>query len=306
MKSIAICLLALAAISVNADDHKWPPPVQGLKEALCSDHPAPTAKLLNTLFNDADEPKLRRLMDGSDLTIALRAAWLISQYPAVGKLPSRPQRFLGFLEGRTGLHMPLSWEVGLASTRFEKDGLRTSQSVLQEYQPICPFLQKNESGALEYKEKVPCRTALGLLAPSGTSLARERDCIVISFEAWKVHLREALFRKFLAQPGAWICSAHLDQKRSVFVVYDELAYDFPIFCVDNLTGELLWQRKVWAYCEAGGRAGSYYNDVAVLSGRGVVAICGNFCGTCYLEAFDVMTGKPSYCFCTWGWSEGDS
>jgi hypothetical protein len=60
--------------------------------------------------------------------------------------------------------------------------------------------------------------------------------------------------------------------------------------------------KVWSTGAVGATTGSWHQEIAIVNLKGSVVVLGDGQG-CYLEAFDIETGKPKYRFCNHAWRE---
>ena len=259
-------------------------------------------RALQKLLVGIDPAKLPGLMNDRDTGIALHAAWELCLNPGQGKLLPRPQRFLGFLEGRTGLTPPLRWEVKVTSLFFlmrRSDHIRPTAAI-EEYLPIAPFLHK-ERGWLLWTPQELARTELGEFAPVGTSLKRDGGDVLITQGTATLRLRQEILRRTdYCPPLLRCCAARLGPQRSFLVLYSDEARPFPLICVDSRSGRLLWQAQVWGSGWQPFSSGCTHHELSIEVCDNRVALFGET-GSCYLEAFDLATGACAFRFCSGWW-----
>lgn len=77
-------------------------------------------KLYKRWFSQMTERDFERLRGNPSIGIALQAAWETFGKPSSRVTTPNPKRFLGFLEGRTGVQIPIHWESGLVYKSLKK------------------------------------------------------------------------------------------------------------------------------------------------------------------------------------------
>jgi hypothetical protein len=296
----AAALLIAASGDLRAQEHGSPPQLSALRRDLvCAESPADAGKALAALFGPARTNRewLARLQADSDAGMALQAAWEAAKDPGNGLAP-RPQRFLGFLDGRLGLHAPVQWEVDIVARCFG-DRQAAMNAALREYLPVAPFLRRLEDGTVGYHHERRRKTGLDLFALPGTVLKEDGDAVIItvgraSTSVPGVALRQA--RK--DHPVADEVDAYLDAERLVIALHDVTGIAFPLLCLEARSGKLLWRAEAWGYRGdkiLGPLTGLWRHDIAIAVTEKFVALFEDGNG-CSLEAFDLRTGRPAFRF----------
>jgi hypothetical protein len=269
---------------------------------------AESGKAYSTLLKRADSEGLEQLMSDSNPGIALHAAW--EKYvnrPMLSKGVVRPQRFLGFLEAKTKLRIPLYWEVQLVGLALQNDTDRATEC-LDEYLPAAPFLTKRD-GIFHVDAGAFRDTDFGVHTPDSVQLTRVHGRVKIAGGERTVSIDQDLLQRLKkAHDHSYVVlqAAFID-KRVILAVYDPAGYSFPMICVDSSSGILLWESKSWGY---GGdnwpiKFGQQRHTISVYGFGEHVAVFGEGAGSCYLEVWAVCTGECIYRFCSdhWGVSE---
>jgi hypothetical protein len=258
------------------------------------------AHTLNSLLKDASSERLEELKNDANLTIALGAAYRLCQKPGPSNMIPRPQRFLGFMEGRAHLRIPVRWEVELSSHLF---GNRPDLAVaaMEDYRPIAPFLERRGNTFL-INPDADHLTDVGGRAPIGTDLDRYDGKVVLSMGNKKVSISKDALPKFEAYtPPLAHCAVILGSKRSFLAFYDQLANPYPLVCVDSRSGEVLWREMVWAMGFTRAIAGTAVHNMNMNLTGGAISIFGDRPSGVYAESFDVENGTNIFRFSTNSW-----
>jgi hypothetical protein len=301
---------ALAGRQTN-DEQPGDVNLQRLRESVIdASTPELAARAYHRLFARADRRQLSLLKNDSHLGIALSAAWREASAPRTSKVASPPQRFLGFVEGRTRLRIPLPWEVALVSRYYKGDSDNLFQA-LHYYAPVAPFLSKRPDGPgyLLHAERLQ-KTGLGFRTPLNTSIAERDMSVYFSTKHGSVHLpTDALSPILKSNPSMDICQCSILPKHpSIVAFYRSLATPFPVVAIDS--NSLKWRATVWATNSrpVGMPSGAWRHDLAIVVTATCVAFFGSDVGhsdDCYLEVFDLRTGAPIVRFSTSTWNGDD-
>jgi hypothetical protein len=311
MRRIGISLFVLIAFDVVPGGVTWagekgesPAPDERLRQAvLQAENSGQAGKAYRTLFKALDREGLEGLEHDRDSGIALQAAWELHVERAIrGKRSPHPERFLGFLEGRTKLRVPLRWEVELVTEPLPSDRIAPA---MEDYLPIAPFFSKEDGLYKEEPERFD-ETNLGPRVPSGTRLTRTEGGITIMVRDATVTMDEKLFQQIKKEPRGEFdeLRAVLGPKFSYIAWYDPIGDPFPLVCLDSRSGKLRWRVKSWGSGADNrlGYSGPTRHDVYVSVASGKVVLFGRaFGGGCYLEAFSEDTGSSLYRFSTSYW-----
>jgi hypothetical protein len=247
---------------------------------------------------------LSRLRRDRDLGIALFAAWERRGLPGESDRGG-PQRFLGLVEGRTRLAIPLRWEVEVVRRWFEDRPLSV-QSALKPYLRVCPFVKEDPDHTLGIETEGMHRTGARLRASADTSVTAKGDFLVIRVKgaASELRLRAALVRKLGEQyPLIQACTAAIGPDVSIVAFYDLAGARFPLLCVETRTGAVKWQKEAWAVNFVG-ISSSALHRLDIVRTEESVGVFGHT-GLCYLEVFRLKDGKPECRFTTdyWGYQK---
>jgi hypothetical protein len=275
------------------------------KTTAISPFPAQSVAGGSSLSNDelskARERTLQAALSQADTSTVLRTAW--QQFclePFPGSDP-QPQRFLGLLEGRTGLVPPIRWELQLVC-RALRSRLDLGLAALNDYQPSCPFLKKVNAVLVQLPE-VRHGTELGPEAgPSGPlNLRKAGRQIEVILNKSEVKLPEQVFGQLVAACSSEsVCICEANSSELYMALYPKHGGSFRLIKVDRKTGDLCWQAPVKGLPTSPGGGGPLLIHEAVITlGPKEVAIFGYHASlNCYLEAFDRDTGARAYRFTT--------
>jgi hypothetical protein len=241
------------------------------------------------------------LKDDPYLGTALAASWESNTNTGFTKLNPNPQRFLGFLEGRTRLKVPLEWEVWLI-TELHRDDQKLIDSSLKRYLPIAPFLKDVDGSVMDVSPPFS-QTPLGIWIPPGTELKKHGKMITISVGANSVTVREELLDRLRKASSGDLLKAVLGPKHSYIALFSGSGQAFPLLCLESNSGRVIWEAETWGY---GGEnvkgvgTGITHHEIEIVVGDKKVALFGQGWG-CYLEVFDRDTGANLCRFSTSYW-----
>lgn len=298
------CCLVLAVLPANAQQGASPD--DGDKElrqaAVQAKNSSEAGKALSRLFQDVDPEALRARMCDPNATIALRAAWQVSQSSNGLSGRCQPQRFIGFLEGRAECTLPKRWEVRLVDVALREHS-DLHDEAMESYLPKAPFLTK-VNGRIRYSPDHFKDSGFGIAVPSDTTLRMQEDTTQIV-----IGQRTLLFRTELLQPlrsgpsGFDRLRADLGPQVSYIAVYNQFGDAFPLLCLDSRSGTLLWQSVVWGLGaeKLGGKFGAWWHDLEFSRSEKAVSLFGDGGLGCYYERFDAATGNALGRFSTNNW-----
>jgi hypothetical protein len=251
--------------------------------------------VLRSLFNGIDRKKLPSLMQQGDVSIALHAAWHFFVNPGDPSYKARPQRFLGFLQGRTGLAPPLEWEALLVYRSFQSKPMEWEQAALKEYLSTYPGSELVD-GMFCFPAKQRHKTQSGFEADKGTRIEKTGDKFVIQWEKKTLRI-DATLLKAPTDRSTRACTVLIGSKRS-WVAVSSSAYGepFDLMCVELQSGRLLWKSQVLGSGVWGLGTGQPSHDCKFVENGKLIAVFGSSCADGYTEAFDIETGRPAFRF----------
>jgi hypothetical protein len=245
-------------------------------------------------------------MHDDDTSIALQAAWALTGPASVRGGRARPDRFLGFVEGRVKHAIPLRWEVWLVQLCFHGDRGR-QEAALSEYAERCTFVRK-EPGANRYivEPEVLGKTRSGIRAPPGVGLEREGDALVLGYKGKRIKISQELVGKLGDARMYPSCAAYLEGNQCFVAFYGQIPERFPLLCIDANTGRLHWRAEVWALGADNlpELFGPSRHETIVAPEQGRITVYGAGSGGCYIESFEKKTGKVVFRFATNQWFQG--
>jgi hypothetical protein len=272
------------------------------KSFLEAKSPEAAGSTIRSLFAGAGSERIRRLMNDDDISISLAAAYRGAlQNNAENPIP-RPERFLGFMEGRTRINIPLRWEVEL-TMRFLRDRPELAVKSLENYLPVCPFLSRWGDGFLSSARVEFKRTGFELKAPTGTSLSRVDGRIFLTGGDVRIPIDE----KAVPSPEDYFppleyLEAVVGPKKTFLAFYRWCACPYPLVCVDSQSGEALWRGDIWSVGDwRVGAAGADVHEVFIQADEARVAVLGHASDGSYAEAFNTRDGSNIFRFSTNSW-----
>jgi hypothetical protein len=257
-------------------------------------------KKYRAYFDNIGAEKLGELKKASNAGIALQSFW------EMGKRLSHQgdlfffQRFIGFLEGRTRLSIPLRWEFQLTSC-FLRSQPKKAKTAFEVYLPKCSFLKKSKNGSFTYQPEILHKTALGFKTAKNVEIGNEKGGAFLTIGKKRI----GVAKNFFNQKGLsyWDkCAGHIGQDYTFVAFYNSIAESFPLFCLDSKSGKVLWKKTVWAEGGLiGGKTGAYFHDLSLEVSENHIGVFG-LGGECYLEIFDSKKGDAICRFSTnlWG------
>ncbi len=260
-----------------------------------------TGHVYNSLLANAPVEDLQRLKNDPNTGIALAAAWrLFEKSPRSDPVPNG-QRFLGFIEGRTRLQIPLRWELEVQGILVNTP--EEYQAMLRPYNLRAPFITRRGKEIVVGHEKHQ-ESILNLTVPIDTSLVRNNKEIKITVGKKSVTVPEDaipdLVRDSQSTRGF---RAVIGDKRSYFAVLDVVGATSEVTCFDQENHRVVWNASLWAYGGDTPRSGSgsWWNDADLVLSEDRLAVFGRGPRACYLEVFDVSTGAATLRFSTTNW-----
>jgi hypothetical protein len=255
-------------------------------------------------FADASPEELRALTNHEDASIALIARWSLRQsdLPAA-RLMSHPQRWLGFLEGRTGLAAPDAWAARLSC----EPGVFQSHAAAI-YKPAGlvgthTFTVDGRKVVLPYvRLRAPLhRTAAGIFCKQGCDISVTDGTVRFSTATKSLELPERVLKPlWIRNPDRkQFCAFQLEHERLYAAFYDSDGHNFPLICYDATRRELLWTAEIWALEDCQPLQFSGYREdqrVDLVIGPRGVACFGTQGSCCYVDAFDLKTGNSIFQF----------
>lgn len=309
MKSNQATLLSLVIFQllplqgVHADDSEGSGKGGGRTNAANSPSNR-VGKMYKNKFRNIHADELRELQTGADIETALQAAWILNTSPTVNPLSPSPQRFLGFLEGRTGITPPLRWEVRLVLDAY-RNAPPEADAVLEKYLKLAPFLKRGGGGRLSFRYEADklSHIGLGLTSLQEINLKQNGETVVVSVGQAKLVLAEKVIRDLLRQYNFLeTCAVNIGTDVSVVAFYSRSGFNFPLIGVESKSGKVIWQTESWSFggINIGPSSGPASESLSLVTTSNSVVLFGagpEF----YIESYDLKTGKNRYRFSTNYW-----
>lgn len=286
--------------------------------AATAQTPDSATQAFRDLFKEASDDSLVALKTDPHLGIAFYAAHRLrsSSNPRLAA-SGHPERFIGFLEGRSGISFPPSWASWFVMNTDRRDLLPTAlemndllPAALKTYGPLGHVEILDDEVGLKPGEGIPStsastyelhRTQLDSHAMQCPKSIEVRDGRLI-VEKTVIPLQDK-FTKALRRAKArcglsdgYFNVLVFDEKAFV-VVWSTMPTKYPIFCLDSVSGKLLWESEVWArFPEGYSYFGNFLHVVELTANRTTVGVFGISHATIYAEAFEIESGKSEFRF----------
>jgi hypothetical protein len=246
---------------------------------------------------------LKPLLADENTGIALRAAWEIAQRRAKSGDESAWPWFVGFLQGRTKLQIPLRWEFNLAWRFFDPSRTKQGELILRSYMKKTDELYDHDGlprwkrpaqpkgDAAEWRRDRSKRKAdpgeLALTTAAGHTL---RISAVASKKVWSKSRFDAV-------------SALAVGQLTYAAFPTDMGEGFPVVCMRRESSEIVWEAKSWGSGEVIGQFTGPTGHEMSLDQRGdIIAVFGSSVMGSYLEVFDSKSGKLVFRFCPSDWN----
>jgi hypothetical protein len=264
---------------------------------VLGERPEETAKAVKKRLARAGHRGLAGLAAGPDFTLALAAAWEESLGPTGEGSAAGIQRFLRFLEQRTGVKVPPRWEYFFVLRNLPNNV--PHDSVKEEYLTHCDFLRRDQvTGDILPTPVEYAKTAAGIMAPAGVRVSRSGGDVVFEADGRAVRVLEAELPEGAFSHDRLAVAAGPD--RWFLAFHHTCGYLFQMACVDARSGRGLWETNVWA-TGLGCFMGNWPEErVTVVPGDGLVVVFGESLVP-YIEGFDIRDGRPVFRFSTNYW-----
>ena len=253
-----------------------------------------------SLFQLVGTKGIEDLVEHKNPGIAIQAAWELCRERA-GKDPrGNVQRFLGFVEGRTRLELPLRWEVAIVTESAPRIP-PARRKALEPYLGVAPFLKRVGRFDLEVEPLPFKESALGISVSSELAVKKENAKILFTRGEASVSVGADQFQQLL-RPGTFLdnCSVLIGPKHSYVILFDDFGGSFALAHINSDTGRIGWQAKGWAL-DTGEGTGPWHHWPILVTTEGQIAVFGVVSGASYLEVYDHQSGRCSYRFATNLW-----
>jgi hypothetical protein len=222
-------LARMAAAEPDSEIKKMVLDVLNQQEARLAD------QRYRALFDAVGSDALGQLKADPHDSIALQAAWEEVQLSLPEKdqpqptrvQPGKLERFLGFLEGRGRVQIPRWWEIALGEAKSRGRDHRVTCS----------------SNALAFQRGKRIITGLRIRTEEGISLSKENGTITLRVGKQSLVVPKELIieDRVLADNLTVLISG----QHWYVALYDTVGYKYPLVCLENKTGKMLWQAVVW-------------------------------------------------------------
>jgi hypothetical protein len=187
------------------------------------------------LFDAVSIDALRQLKADPHDSIALQAAWEEVQLSLPEKdqqqptpvQPAKLERFLGFLEGRGRVEIPHWWE----------NALREVRSRGRDHKVFCL------SHVLAFQRGKS--TGLRITTEEGVSLSKENGTIKLRVGKESLVMPRELIIEDRVLDRYDDLSVLISGQHWYVAMYDTVGCKYPLVCLENKTGKMLWQAVVW-------------------------------------------------------------
>lgn len=281
--------------------------VRDLRSALIAGRdPIGAGRACSKLEKQWSDGLRHKLISDDDASIAVLASWLQAVHDAKKK-NLKPQRLLGFIEGRIEAEIPVFWEARLLS-RLLRDDRKMLREVLSDYAGLKGSLISREPGG-NYLVRQPDSAAIGmgLESTDGLKLEKKDGSIRVQIGDRVIVSKDELVTTILkANPpaGFVLASAATNGSYTVVASRDPYGSKYPICCLENSTGKAVWKADVWGLGPGSiTHTGPAWHNVTIAFGKNRVAVFGES-SDCYVEVFDIRTGRSLCRFATNYWLIG--
>ena len=308
-RSGAICLTVLL-VQLTRYAAAEPPtpavdPLVALRSsAVQADEPETATKAFAKLFEHASDDTLIALKADPNLGISLHAAYLMQKSKKPELIASsHPERFIGFLEGRTGLSSPPNWAISFALSPSNEDLI---PAALRTYGPLGLITIEDEEVGLKPGEGIPmCHSVpkLHRIQVAGRSIECpvaidvRNDRLVVSNKA--TPLRDPFLSLLRRLKSHNYLNAIVAKGKVFVVIWEGWPFQYPIICLDSNSGEMLWKSEVWAVDNQKGPSsnfGHFLHHVELTANQGMIGVFGISHMGYYVDGFNIGTGKAMFRF----------
>ncbi len=247
------------------------------------------------LFKDSQ--LLNDLKCDLNASIALQAAWEACRRTDGSR--DAIHRFLGFVEGKTSLTVPLRWEVSLLRNALRNEP-EILDDVLRRRLQSCAFLRMdNMTGKVAYEGARYRESVLGLWVPEDTRATQTEGSLEFATPAGRVRFLDKLLTDLKRGRYGRLenCVVSIGDRHTYVALFSAMPGQYPVICIDSRNGRLVWQSDVWVP-RSEFLTGPGLHDVSIVVRNNVVACFGQGVD-CYLEAFEIETGKSVFRFSTY-------
>ncbi len=259
-------------------------------------------ELFGGVADDPTQEQLYRYLLDDDPAVALSAASRLYLSLTPPGRP-RPERFVSFFRGCTGLEPPPGWELALLWQLYRDERARQAEQA-QAYAGTDPAVRvQGEELLLTHRRYTP--TEFGLAVPAGLTLAPEGLGVGVRTPSGEVRVARPVLEKLRdeSRMGEYsVCDAAVAGVCVFLTARDRgVAAPYWLVCFDVRAGRHLWRAGVRAGGESplGPRRNWLLHDVDLVAGEDLVAVFGRG-DDLYVEVYDARSGRPLFRFDTPG------
>lgn len=241
-------------------------------------------------FHGKTAEELAAMASSGSTQLALLAKWesLGCRNDAVA--PPEPSRFLGYLEGKTGLTPPLLWQYKVTSVAHKSADFLEKEQALQTRMLVAGLLRRERDRRPVFVWPGRKESGVGVTVDYNVEVRRDEDWLVFSQARRSTRIpHQALpIQPFVAEN----CSVLLSDDYSALAVHNGRGGgSSKLLCYDARTSKQLWETQTWGSVHPEIGFGIWLHHVELVRAGDTLGVFG--CGTCghYLEAFDLRTGK---------------
>jgi hypothetical protein len=243
------------------------------------------------LFESVGRKGLAELMKDPDTGIALQAAWEANTRPTWRRKhdptrsdniydPAGLRNFVEFLRAHTKAPVPDWW----ATRIVEVERGRTTHDFPESARTALPPTKESDAG---------------YFVPEGAELKSNEDGFVYTAHKLSIEFRKSV----LEQQGVDSVAGLPGEKRSAIAPYQRWgAYEFKLMGFEGTDAEPSWKADVWGARRSLLLFGDAGHRVDLREKAGDIYVFGGESHGMYLEAFDAVTGRCHFRFCTCYWS----
>lgn len=257
-------------------------------QVLRSETRAKRGEAYQALFEHVGRKGLEGLAKSADVGIALQASWELHKKPAKRAKhitlrtddiydPDQIAKFLVVLRERTKAPVPEWWGTALQDVDVFTGQHHAFRGDLD------PQLQKTRKG--------------GPYHPKGVELTEDGEQLKYAVAGRTILVDKSAFDVQLADyyPG---CVGEKTVYLAACSVHSSMPFQIAAF--EGKGGKPVWVADVWA-ARGGFASGPPHHRVEVVAEDKAVYVFGSESHGMYIEAFEAVTGKPMFRFCTCYW-----
>ena len=296
---VSLILAGSTSMSAERDDVDFCIDLE--KAVTASRSPEELHQAYRTCFGNLNADDLDSMRFHADRGIALQSAWELVRRESRDRAESiqqdqilidqtQLQRFLGYVEGRLKVRMPLWWKDGLSDAKLHS----VSRSVT-------PYAQNRDRNAANPHIHVDQK----YWVPRGTTFVEQvRPRYQLVGEQGRIIIPETLLAPLLTKE-AWLDHVYVDaavssESRNVIALHGPFPQRYHIYLASTSGDQIVWKSAVWTECIVvpGGTGSIPRHWSSLLLQEGEVIVVGLCEYSAYIESFSLVDGENAFRFST--------